>query len=135
MHQRKKKIRLGNREIEYSVRRHRRAKYLRLTVNCDSSVALTVPRFVRLAEAQTFMREKAKWILGKIEQLKSRTVHWCCRGTREQYSTYKEIAREIITKKVEQYNRIYNFPYHRLVIKNQKTRWGSCSRNGILNFN
>ncbi|PIZ45524.1 hypothetical protein COY32_05140 [candidate division WWE3 bacterium CG_4_10_14_0_2_um_filter_41_14] len=51
------------------------------------------------------------------------------------YKSQKENARKIITQHVAQYNSFYEFPYSSIRIKNQKSRWGSCSSNKILNFN
>lgn len=44
-------------------------------------------------------------------------------------------ARGIVVQKVGYFNQYYNFEYKRIFIKNQKTRWGSCSSKGNLNFN
>ena len=44
-------------------------------------------------------------------------------------------AREIAVQKVEFFNQHYGLEYKRIFIKNQKTRWGSCSSKGNLNFN
>lgn len=52
-----------------------------------------------------------------------------------QYLKYKEVARGIVHRKLEEFNKIYNFKYNKISIKNQKTRWGSCSRSGNINFN
>ena len=38
-------------------------------------------------------------------------------------------------ERVEYFNKIYNFSFNKILIKNQKTRWGSCSNKGNLNFN
>jgi len=51
------------------------------------------------------------------------------------YINKKEKARIIITQRVVELNAKYNFTYKKIAIKNQKTRWGSCSRSGNLNFN
>ena len=35
----------------------------------------------------------------------------------------------------EYFNKFYSYKWNRIFIKNQKTRWGSCSKRGNLNFN
>lgn len=47
----------------------------------------------------------------------------------------KEKARGIINSRIGYFNGFYNFPFNRISIKNQKSRWGSCSKKGNLNFN
>ncbi len=51
------------------------------------------------------------------------------------YKANKETALKIATEKVEHFNQFYNFKYNKISIRNQKTRWGSCSKKGNLNFN
>jgi predicted metal-dependent hydrolase len=47
---------------------------------------------------------------------------------------YKESAFEIITERVMQYAQQYSFTPKQVKISSAKTRWGSCSPNGTLNF-
>ncbi len=47
----------------------------------------------------------------------------------------RESARKLVHMKLEYFNQFYNFSYKKVFIKNQKTRWGSCSSNNNLNFN
>lgn len=50
------------------------------------------------------------------------------------YNKYKEQARALVNERLVHFNQYYNFTYHRVSIRNQKTRWGSCSSKGNLNF-
>ncbi len=47
---------------------------------------------------------------------------------------YKERAFEIIAERVKQYARQFEFAPKRVKISSAKTRWGSCSHDGSLNF-
>jgi predicted metal-dependent hydrolase len=46
-----------------------------------------------------------------------------------------DLARKVIPQKVAYYARIMGVTYGRITIRNQKTRWGSCTSTGNLNFN
>ena len=46
-----------------------------------------------------------------------------------------KLAKQVIPEKVAYYARLMNVTYGRISIRRQKTRWGSCSREGNLNFN
>ncbi len=54
---------------------------------------------------------------------------------RIEYLKYKEVARELVRKKVEEFAGVYGFKFGKISVRNQRTRWGSCSRKGNLNFN
>ena len=66
--------------------------------------------------------------------------------TNLEYIKYKEIARALIYTKLDKYNTIYSdkinkdmnehfFKYNRVAIRDQSSRWGSCSSKANLNFN
>lgn len=57
------------------------------------------------------------------------------RRSRRDYLARKEDARKIVTEKIAHFNQYYQFRVGRVSIKNQKSRWGSCSKKGNLNFN
>lgn len=52
-----------------------------------------------------------------------------------QYLKNKEKAREIVNDRLEYFNQFYGYQWNNIAIRNQKTRWGSCSKKGNLNFN
>lgn len=57
------------------------------------------------------------------------------RNKKQEYIKYKEIARQLAKERIAHFNVAYNFTVNRISIKNQKSRWGSCSKKGNLNFN
>ena len=48
---------------------------------------------------------------------------------------YRNAAREVFTNRVEYYHRFTGGHYTSITIRDQKTRWGSCSSRGTLSFN
>lgn len=51
------------------------------------------------------------------------------------YERYKEQARALVHAKILQFNAHYQYPLKKIFIKNSRSRWGSCSSKGNLNFN
>ena len=47
----------------------------------------------------------------------------------------REQARRFVKNRIEYFNSFYKFRINRIAIKNQTTRWGSCSSKKNLNFN
>lgn len=53
----------------------------------------------------------------------------------KKYVAYKEPARILVHARLAYFSTLYEVSYNRVFIKNQKSRWGSCSKSGNLNFN
>lgn len=132
----KKSINLKNHSVEYELRKSRRARRLRLAVYCDGSFVVTAPRGFDFSKIEDFILEKAGWVLEKIAFMKKRGQNLLVfRSSRREYQKLKIQALELAERKVAEFNRFYGFRYKKINIRNQKTRWGSCSRKGNLNFN
>jgi predicted metal-dependent hydrolase len=56
------------------------------------------------------------------------------KGARSEYLIHKETARKLVHEKLQHWNQFYNLDYKKVFIKNTKTKWGSCSSRGNLNF-
>lgn len=55
--------------------------------------------------------------------------------SKKDFDLYKQQALLLVNRRIEHFNKIYNFRYNAIRIKNTITRWGSCSSKGNLNFN
>lgn len=131
-----KKITLNSEKIEYTVRKHRTAKRLKLAIYCDGNCVVTLPWRMGFLSADEFIKKNAEWVLEKMKAMKKIGRNSLfARHDHVEYLKLKEHAREMVAKRLEKYNAVYGFKYKGVAIRNQKTRWGSCSSKGNLNFN
>ena len=113
-------------EIIYS-----RRKTVAIQVTSEGKVVVRAPYRCPRSFIEAFVRGKEDWVLKHLEQaqanLEKRRASAHPPLSAEERARYIMIARDIFTRKVEYYGRIS--------IREQKTRWGSCSSKGDLNFN
>jgi len=57
------------------------------------------------------------------------------RKNARQYRLLKDQAHMLVLQRIDQLNAHYGFQIGRISIRNQKTRWGSCSKTGNISFN
>ncbi len=74
------------------------------------------------------MRPLLRWYFKRVRRNVAK------RGTKT-YLKDKVAARALVLERLEHFKTIYPYPYNRVSIKNQVSRWGSCSEKGNLNFN
>ncbi len=120
--------------IDYEIKRSRRAKRLKLAVHTDGRVVLTLPWLASLKLAERFIEAKAGWVAKQVAKFKSANFS-LTKITKVDYLANKTKAKKLISERVAYFNQIYKFKINKITIKNQQTRWGSCSRQGNLNFN
>ena len=131
----RRRITLHNKTFDYGVRKSKRARRLRVAVYCDSSVMVTTPYDFGMSKIEHFLRLKGTWILDKITYFKNLSKTIKLPTGKRAYNKYRVHALELVNKKVAELNKFYNFSFNNIIIKNHKTRWGSCSKKKNLNFN
>lgn len=57
------------------------------------------------------------------------------RATEAHYHAHKERARALVHARLAHWSAHYGCSYGRVAIRDQRTRWGSCSSKQNLNFN
>lgn len=167
---------------EYTIRRSPRAKTVRLRVNIDGTVCVTVPPTGRVTGYDDFVRKNADWV--RRQQAKFATIRAQPRGfgvcdgsvayrgkpvtistqtvpgttvslryDEERFLVYRpveatdddvrnllrrwfrEVARTLFHERVSVLNKTTAYPWQRIRIGEQTTKWGSCSSKGTLSFN
>lgn len=88
-----------------------------------------------MATAEKSLAEKKEWIRASYERALAHPPRLLTQGGEDEYQVMKEIAREKITERVLLYAERYGVSYKGISIRNQKSRFGSCSASGHLSFN
>jgi len=131
----KKELIIKNKKIVYFLKKSKKAKHLRLSVGRRAEVLITIPYRAKEKDGLNFLLEKSDWILEKISDMENNFSGNFLETEENDYLRYKKLALEIVVKKIEYFNRFYNFSFERVSVRNQKSCWGSCSGRKNLNFN
>lgn len=102
-------------------------------IRANGEVLVTAPPRVSKRYIDNFVFEKEDWIKEKLDTFESLPQPHI-KTKPGDYKKYKAQALELVKEKIEKINKHYNFEYKNISIRDQKTRWGSCSSKGNLNF-
>lgn len=97
-------------------------------------VILRTPYGITKRQAEKFLDEKKDWILKNIRQVENRKTDQIM-ISEEQRREGIERAKRIFPERTAYFALRMGVDYGRITIREQKTRWGSCSSKGNLNFN
>jgi predicted metal-dependent hydrolase len=123
----------GTQHLEFV--RHPRARRYVIHVRPDGTVRVTIPRGGSKREARAFVEQQQQWIdrrrqQAALENARPRETispeverEWRARATRELPARLLELAAA------------HGLRVDRVSVRNQRWRWGSCSRNGHICLN
>ncbi|MDD4902188.1 MAG: M48 family metallopeptidase [Patescibacteria group bacterium] len=120
-------------EISCKIKKSRRAKNICLRVCADATAVLTIPWWVSKEAGLRFLESKKKWLIDKI-RIKKEELRIKPQRTKADYLKNKRQAERLVWGRLEHFNSFYNFEYKRVCVRDQKSRWGSCSAKKNLNF-
>lgn len=110
-------------------------KTLAVQVTDDGTVKVRAPLRYPVTAIHNFLTEKEDWILRHIDNAKSNMPAQEQQLSAKERKHYIQIARAIFEQKTKYYAAMLHVSYGRISIREQKTRWGSCSGSGNLNYN
>ena len=117
-------------KLTYQLIRSER-KTVSLQITQEGELVVRAPKRMVKAEIDRFVESKRGWI-EKHAQNREQDVP---KMTEAEFDTLVRHALEVIPEVVARFAPVVGVTYGRITIRNQRTRWGSCSAQGNLNFN
>jgi len=110
--------------------RSNRAKHLNISVKAPAKVRVAVPRGISFEKAKNFTHSKIGWISKHLLKIQlSPKIHLSDKPVD------KQLAKKILKGRIKELAYKFGFLYNKVTIRNQKTRWGSCSGKDNINLN
>lgn len=116
--------------IEYTLIRSRRRTVV-LQITPQGRVVVRAPEFAPKAQIDDFVESKKDWILQKLNSIRFFPPPL----TEAELKDLAKLAKEDIPQRCQSLAQQMGVSYNRITIRTQRTRWGSCSIRGNLNFN
>jgi predicted metal-dependent hydrolase len=113
----------------YFVRHHRARRYL-LRVEPDGRVRVTIPRGGSRREADAFAARHREWVTRQQARLSSIAI-----PTSEERRAWMQQARLELPARLMELATAHGVPVSRVSVRNQRSRWGSCGRDGHICLN
>lgn len=113
-------------------------KTLAVQIRADGTVIARAPLRMPKDRILCFLSEKASWIRmqqGKMQEREKMRQQARIHLDAAQEKELRERAKSVLAQRTAYFARQIGVTYGRITVRDQKTRWGSCSQTGNLNFN
>ena len=112
-----------------------------IEIGMDKKIKVRVPRRASKAQIEEMLKAKHDWILKTLDKIEQRNTAEAREYeeakplSSEEVKKLKKEARNHLASLTEYWAEKIGVSYGRISIRGQKTRWGSCSSKGNLNYN
>jgi len=105
-----------------------------ISIKVFKRVRVAVPLRTSFDDAMEFVRLKKPWIKRHLETIRRHETE--SRALADfSASIDRSKARQQLTGRLNMLAKEHGFRFNKIYIRRQKTRWGSCSRNGNISLN
>jgi len=108
-------------------------KTIALQLSPDGALTVRAPARMPEREIREFVESKRSWIESHRAKLPGKTD--VPKLSTEELYTLADQALNVLPARVAHFAPLVGVSYGRITIRNQRSRWGSCSSQGNLNFN
>lgn len=118
---------------EVLLERSHRAKHMSLSIRPFRGVRVAVPQGQSFASAEKFAHSKTNWIKKHLEKMAF--IEKQAKILKESKPIDRVKAKKHLVQRLDELCKQNGFKYNKVYVKNQKTRWGSCSDKNNINLN
>ena len=107
-------------------------KTISIQLDLNGQIIVRCPQKMREQDISAFVESKSLWIekhRAKLKQLQLPAL------TQEDIERLRVQTKNLVNLRAAHYASIMKVSYKRITVRTQRTRWGSCSSKGNLNFN
>lgn len=108
-------------------------KTIAIQITPDGQVLVRCPSRMPIAAVKTFVLKKAPWIQYQLQKKEAQPK--AEPFTDAQIREFADLTRALLVQRLSELSRQVDVSYHRVSVRSQRTRWGSCSSKGNLSFN
>ncbi|MGM9586894.1 MAG: M48 family metallopeptidase [Candidatus Limivicinus sp.] len=114
---------------------HSKRKTVAIQIKSNGRIVVRAPLRMSKTDITRLVEEKSGWIEKHLAQLRRQSDSAEPAFTAGQLRQLAEAARQDFPRRAARFAPLVGVSYGRITIRAQKSRWGSCSSKGNLNFN
>lgn len=119
---------------DVTCRKNRNARRIIVHVSASKGIWVTLPCHRAFGDAEHVVRHNKEWIDQTLYRLKNQyTQAQPLRDKLAAVGTAK--AKEFLTRRFRELAQQHGFCFNRVSVRNQRTRWGSCSSKKCISLN
>lgn len=114
-----------------------RARRISISIRMFGPVRVAYPKRCSLKAARKFFDSHLEWVKKAVEStLEKEKAHLETLGPGSRTARInRSEAKVFLTERTRELADMYGFSYNRLTVRNQRTRWGSCSSRDNISLN
>lgn len=128
-------VKIKNKEILINIKSYANARSLKLSVEASGRVLLTKPRRLSQKILSNFIKDRLNWLEEAFRKININSNISYLNDASVNFRKNKNQARKLVLERLNKFLPFYQVKPQKVNIRNQRTRWGSCSRQGNLSFN
>ena len=129
------KLHISDQCIHYTLKRRRGLSGIRISVRPWGEMTVTAGTSIPHSFIESYLHKESLWIITTLDKLSRKRIAPPKKYSKTEIKQLKIKTQRLIDSRLDYFGPQLRVSWNRVTIRHQSTRWGSCSREGNLNFN